>query len=254
MINPLPTITTKQQEILKLIYRYRFLNRTQIQTLLKHKDKRRIISWLKDLREKQYADWHYDASDLIAKSRPAIYYLALNGIRRLRESGDYPAEELRKRYKEPTRSEAFIARCLLITDCCIVLEAKSKEDMRYSCVLVADYAGFDNERRFLQDLKPQLYFVKHQKDQATEYVLESFEASLPRYQFRKRVRAYMEFLSDHDDYIALFICANVADLLYLKRYVGRILGDVDDELTIRATTLEKVKVSGVASPIWEGIS
>jgi hypothetical protein len=48
----LPPLTPKQQEILKLLYKYKFLNRTQIQTLLSHKDKRRIITWLKDLREK----------------------------------------------------------------------------------------------------------------------------------------------------------------------------------------------------------
>src|SRR5579884_2239122 len=108
----LPPITTKQQEILKLLYRYRFLNRTQIQTLLNHKDKRRIISWLKDLREKQYVDWRYDATDFIAKSQPAIYYLSLNGIRYLRQLDIYPNEDLRKRYKEPNRTQVFIDRCL----------------------------------------------------------------------------------------------------------------------------------------------
>ena len=50
----IPYITPKQQEIPKLIYKFRFLNRIQIQTLLNHKDKRRINSWLKDLSEKEY--------------------------------------------------------------------------------------------------------------------------------------------------------------------------------------------------------
>ncbi len=31
-------ITTKQQEIITLIYKYKFLNRIQIQQFLKHKD------------------------------------------------------------------------------------------------------------------------------------------------------------------------------------------------------------------------
>ena len=55
----IPYITPKQQEIPKLIYKFRFLNRIQIQTLLNHKDKRRINSWLKDLSEKEYRKWHY---------------------------------------------------------------------------------------------------------------------------------------------------------------------------------------------------
>jgi len=69
----LPNITTKQEEILKLLYRYRFLNRIQIQALLNHKDKRRIIAWLSDLRSKGYVEWIY-STDFTEKSKPAIYY------------------------------------------------------------------------------------------------------------------------------------------------------------------------------------
>lgn len=104
----LPPLTTKQQTILKLIYRYRFLDRTQIQALFGHKDKRRVISWLKDLRDKGYVDWRYDATDFFAKAQPAIYYMALNGIRYLRGVGGYPGEELGKRYKDSDRTQIFI--------------------------------------------------------------------------------------------------------------------------------------------------
>ena len=61
----LPTLTTKQTEILKLLYTYRFLTRPQLQKLLNHKDKRRIISWLKDLRDNQFIDWKYNAKGAI---------------------------------------------------------------------------------------------------------------------------------------------------------------------------------------------
>ncbi len=152
------TITTKQQEILKLTYRYRFLNRTQIQILLGHKDKRRVISWLKDLREKQYVDWQYDDTDFISKSQPAIYYLSLNGIRYLRELDEYPSEDLRKRYKESTRKQVFIDRSLLIADCCIALQAKSSDKLKYTCVSPADYTDPDSDYHFLDELKPHLYF------------------------------------------------------------------------------------------------
>lgn len=42
-------ITPKQIEIILLLYKFRFLNTNQFKTLLKHKDIRRINSWLKDL-------------------------------------------------------------------------------------------------------------------------------------------------------------------------------------------------------------
>jgi hypothetical protein len=68
----LPTITTKQQEILKLLYRFRFVDRIQVQAFLHHKDKGRVSAWLKDLREKQYIGWIY-STDFTEKAKPAIY-------------------------------------------------------------------------------------------------------------------------------------------------------------------------------------
>ena len=261
MTNQLPSITPKQQAILELLYTYRFLNRIQIQQLLGHKDKRRIISWLKDLRDKQYVDWRYDATDFIAKSQPGIYYLSLNGIRYLRSLDEYPNEELRKRYKEPTCSQVFIGRCLLIADCCIALQAKSTDELRYACVLSAEYIDPTSDYHFLDELKPHLFFSKQQANETTNYVLENFEPTLPRYQLRKRLKDYVDYLaSDWDEDngsvpIALFICHSIGDLVYVKRRVKKLIEDdwPDEGLRIRVTTLDKVRASGVASMIWEEV-
>ena len=45
----IPYITSKQQEIPKLGYQFRFLNRLHIQNIMKHKNYKRIRVWLKDL-------------------------------------------------------------------------------------------------------------------------------------------------------------------------------------------------------------
>jgi hypothetical protein len=252
---PLPPLTPKQQSILKLIYKYRFLNRIQIQKLLKHKDKRRIISWLKDLRDKQYVDWHYNPNDFIAKSQPGTYYLSLNGIRYLRSLNQYPNEELRKRYKESTHTKVFIDRCILIADCCIALIAKSNDKLWYTFSLPADYTDPHDPHHYLGELNPHLYISKHQGDSMTEYLLENFEQTLPRYQLRQRLIDYVEYLNDADDpssLIVLFACASTADLLYIKRRV-RTLVDDNDDLQIRIATLDKLKMSGITSDIWEEI-
>lgn len=261
MTKPLPSITPKQQAILKLLYRYRFLNRIQIQTLLKHKDKRRIISWLKDLRDKQYVDWHYNSTDFIAKSQPGIYYLSLNGIRYLRSLNEYPSEELRKRYKEPTRTQAFINHCLLVADCCITLQAKSGDGLKYGCVLPAEYVDPDSEYHPLGELKPHLFFLKQQDSETTSYLLENFEQTLPRYQLRKRLKDYIEYLSsgDWDDNfgpqpIVLFVCSTTAELLYVKRRLRKLFEDEDIEnASIRITTVEKLKAESVVNRIWEEV-
>jgi hypothetical protein len=263
MTNTLPTITTKQQEILKLIYRYRFLNRTHIQALLEHKDKRRIISWLKDLRDKQYVDWHYDATDFIAKSQPAIYYLSLNGIRYLREIGGYSGEELRKRYKEPGRTHAFIDRCLLVADCCITLRAKTGDELQYTWVLATDYADPVSEYNFLNELKPHLCFNKQNDGQTTGYLLEVLDPLMPRYAVKKRIKDYVKYLASDDwqdetDYdellVVLIACPTVTDLIYAKRRAKKEIEDIDldeDEASlIRFATVDKVKQLGVIARIW----
>lgn len=247
-------ITLKQQEILTLLYKYRFLNRPQIQALLAHKGKRRIAAWLKDLREKEYIAWQYNPNDFVAKAKPATYYLSLSGIRHLRSLDVYPAGELRKRYKEPTRTKVLIDRSMLIADCCIALIAKSNDNVRYTFSLPADYMNPTDPRHYLNELKPHLYFSKRQGNAITEYLLESFERTLPRYQLKKRLKDYLEYLNDSntDSLVILFICASTADLLYVKRSIRKLIED-DDELQIRVTTLDKIKVSGITSTIWEEI-
>jgi len=266
MTNQLPPLTTKQQAILKLLYKYRFLNRIQIQKLLKHKDKRRIISWLKDLRDKEYVDWHYDKTNFIAKSQPGIYYLALNGIRYLRSLNQYPNEELRKRYKEPTRTLSFIDRCLLIADCAITLQHKSNDDISYIAVLPADYADPNSEYNFLDELKPHLWFVKQKDEQTTSYLLEVLDLLMPRYAVRKRIKDYAEYLASGDlqeetgqdePPITLIACPTVADLMYAKRRAKKESEDNDlseDEASrMRFTTIEKIKELGVTARIWEEV-
>lgn len=127
--------------------------------------------------------------------------------------------------------------------------------MQYSCLLPADFADPESPHHFLDDLKPHVYFSKQQDDETTSYLLENFEQTLPRYQLRKRLKDYMDYLTDHDDIllIALFICTNTADLLYIKRRVRKFIGEEGATIRVRVTILDKVKVSGVASMIWEEV-
>src|SRR5438132_843853 len=101
-----PQLTPKQQQILQLTYRYRFVNRIQLQALLGHKDKKQIGVWLKAMREQGYLGWIYSTS-FTEKTTPATYYLGLNGIRFLRALDRTPLKQLRTRYRDKDRSESF---------------------------------------------------------------------------------------------------------------------------------------------------
>lgn len=264
----LPEVTPKQQDILKLLYTYRYLNRIQIQTLMGHKNKKNINVWLKDLRDKHCVEWIYSA-DFLEKTKPAIYYLGASGIRFMKSTDEYSPEEVRKRYKDESREPDFIARSVLIADCCISLRAQSIGEIGYSFTTQSDYAEATNRLHFLnEELKPHLCFTKQQDTPegsvTTNYLLDIFDASLPHYRLRYRLKAYLNYLAlgdwennSPDDKVppqALLVCQNLAQLIYAKRRIRSLIADSMEDCSsvqIRLTTVAKLKERGITESIWE---
>lgn len=281
---PLPKLTNKQREILKLLYNHRFLNRIQIQALLHHKDYKRINVWLKYLRENNYVEWIY-STGFAEKTKPAIYYLGLNGVRCLRslaandENGErqplYPSDELRKRYRDCERSQTYIDRCLLVADCVLALKQARTDRTWYYYETEAEYL-MDSSCHFLADneyAQPQLCFAKmNVADSSSEpiteknYLLEIFDHTLPRYRMKKRLNNYVKFCSegeweienDEDEPVPtiLFVCPRLTDLIYAKRRIRGLLADEwekddEDRPHIQFTTTEKLKAEGLFGGIWE---
>lgn len=198
----------------------------------------------------------------------------------------YPPEELRKRYKEPTRSQAYIDRCVLIAYCCLALEKEDAANktrdkkLRYYYQTEADYLLESSYYHFVLEselIQPSLIFCqdkldKDGKEEATleSYLLEVFDPTLPRYRMKKRLENYIEFLDDEgSDWqeqtgtekppVVLFICPRMSDLIYAKRRTRGLLADIwerddEDRPSIRFTTVDKLKQNGVLSrEIWEEV-
>lgn len=281
-----------------------------------HKDPKTINLWLRDLRAKGYVEWIY-STHFAEKTKPAIYYLELNGIRHLRTltisysatddvgaeieetEPAYPVDELRKRYKEPTRSQTFIDHCLLIADCCIALEKESKEDAANKIKSDEESANDKQQRKgathyyyqteasyllersyyhFILDselIRPSLMFCKDAlendgKEGKTleSYLLEVFDATLPRYRMKKRLSDYVQFLDEEGtDWqelteteklpVILFVCPRTTDLIYAKRRMRGLLSETweredEERPCVRFTTVDKLKQGGLLDKgIWE---
>src|SRR5690349_3545627 len=97
----LPSLTTKQKELLTHLHTFRFLTTTHIQHLLNHKDPRRIQKWLKDLQEKNYIKSRINT----LKTTPTIYYLAPQSRQILKEAKNCTDEALAYLYQEHRRTE-----------------------------------------------------------------------------------------------------------------------------------------------------
>lgn len=253
------------------------------------------------MRAKGHVEWIY-STHFAEKTKPAIYYLALNGVRHLRtltrksknNDGEveiallYPPEELRKRYKEPTRSQTYIDRCVLIAECCLALgrkddanEARGKK-LRYYYQTEADYLLERSYYHFVLDfddepIRPHLIFCqdklnKDGKEEKTleNYMLEVFDPTLPRYRMKKCLSDYVKLLDDEGSEwqeqtnterlpIILFVCPRMSDLIYAKRRTRKLIADAwywesedAEKPRMRFTTVDKLKQSGLLTKeIWE---
>jgi hypothetical protein len=266
----LPKITNKQAAILEFLYSYRFLDRIQIQTCMGHKDYGLINIWLKDLREKQYVEWIY-STDFAEKTKPAMYYLGINGIRFLKSTNDYPRDELRKRYKEASRSRSYIDRCILVADCCITMNKQSLGGLKYYPITPADYIDRQNTYHFLSELAPHLCFVKQEsalESTTTQgYLLEVFDPTLPRYRLKHRLKVYLDYL-DYGEWerethhtappIILLVCPTKTELIYAKRRTKWLLENEHTDNTkyafIKFTTIAELQHQGVTGQIWEPVT
>jgi hypothetical protein len=78
-------LTDRHTQILKLLYRFRFLTRPQIQQMINHKSNSRLSLWLKQLTNDAFCCRYYSRS---MNAQAAIYSLGANGRKYLLRSND----------------------------------------------------------------------------------------------------------------------------------------------------------------------
>jgi len=260
----LPKITHQQQEIIKLQYQYRFLSSTQIQKYLNHKNKGRINSWLPDLVEKKYLQRIYDPSTFWKNTQPAVYYLGINGIRWLKTQSGYDTTLISKIYRENSRSDTFIATCQLLADICLDLKTQSNNSASFGWATENIYTSPKSPYYFsgiFSELRPLLIFSRKVKDKNDYYLLDMLTAKLPAYRTRKRIRSYLNFLTE-SEWVGhfqtlpqiLLICETKDLLIRSKRYTKKLLIEAEEEnVHLSFAQEEEIRKSGVTTDVWEDI-
>lgn len=215
----LPDITNKQQEIVRLLYRFRFLNRIQIQTLLNNKDHRNINTWLKDLHTKQYLGRIFDNS-FIKNTIPAKYYTSLNAIRYLKQSDNIDSSILKKYRQEKRRSATFIDKSIFVAD--IYLKLLNLPVSRGTDFKFYTQQDFPIDAQ-IRELSPDFAYVYKTGKGLEHFVGEIFSEKMPRYAVRGRVRKYLEYFEQDEGKPTniLFICANDLTQNFIQRYLSR---------------------------------
>lgn len=240
-------ITNKQKEILLHLYRFRFLNRLQLQQLLNHTTYKRINLWLKDLTEKEYTTRIFKRS-WTENSTPAKYYIALNGIRFLKTQPNCKKEYLEKLYREKDRSEKFIDKSLFIANVYLKFIGDFKNDIsNYKFSTQSDLTP----KSIVSDIMPDFLIIRSNNTTKHFNLFQLFPEGTPRFAVRKRIEKYMTFLTEED---GTQLSANLhliaqTDALhkYLTRHVERILQDESISVPIRVSTYDQIARHGIRS-------
>ncbi len=240
-------ITNKQKEILLLLYRFRFLNRLQLQQLLNHTTYKRINLWLKVLTEKEYITRIFKRS-WTENSVPAKYYIAKHGIRFLKTQPDCQPEYLKKLYREKDRSQQFINRCLFIADIYIhYLKDSSNKTSAHSFYTQSNYTPTS----IIRDIHPDFVILTGKDDTHHFNLYQLFPEGIPRYAVRKRIEQYMTFLTEGEgtDLPASLYLIVQSEILYkyLIRHIQKLLEDESIDVPTCLATYEQVAQHGIKS-------
>jgi len=248
-------ITPKQLEILTLIYRFRFLNRHHIQTLLNHKDTKRINIWLKDLTNKNILGRIYSVK-LKENTKPAIYHLATKSRKILLDQEDLNNKILNRVYRDKNASQKLINHCLFLADIYLLLRLESlKNHQELHFYTKTDLAN----HTYLPYNRPDAYISLKDKKQTRRYFLEVIDEKTPRFMLRKKISQYIEYFDEgtwknrtlHNNPSLLFICPNqnIKDFLY--KHIAQVLEEETSDLQFFLSLKSDIQVEGITPSTWQ---
>lgn len=228
-------ITNKQKEILLLLYKFRFLNRFHIQTLLHHKTPITINNWLKDLTEKKYTKKIFKRS-WTENTLPTKYYISINGIRFLSTQSQCYFEYLKKLYREKDRSQNFINRCLFIAEVYLLfltqLENKNKP---YEFYTQSNY----KPESLIRELSPDFVILEKKN---YYYLYQIFYDNTPRYAIRNKIKMYINFFEDQGKDLkasVTYICPEKT-FAFTQKFIDTLQEDNETDFEMFVTSRDKL--------------
>lgn len=281
----LPEITERQKEIVDFVFRFRFINRQQIQKILNHKDPKRINVWLKDLVEKEYLGRIY-SQKLLENTKPAIYYLNNTGILWSRyektygsKDGEIELKYVKKFYADKKASETFINHCISLFNLYIPLYEKEKKNKKLEYEIytkteswIIEKLHSHNEDGFeeIKDIIPDIYIEKFENPEeesitSSTFFIQLFDPGVPRYAIRYKLDQYIKLYqsgewrnkySGLDDKfpILLLIFPSQQKLTQMGKYIKKQLNenyDVEDMIFMLTTLDQAIKKSLGDTNIWK---
>ena len=185
----IPKITSKEKQVPKLLYKFRFLNSNHIQKALKHKNHHRINEWLNDLVSKGLIEKIDDEKNV---TKPAVYCLSQKAKNILKDDKNINKNFLKWLYKEKDRDRKFIAHHLSLADIYIFFLSKQKKNTILNFFNKHELRTY---KFFPEDL-PDVYISTKTNGTSNRYFLNLFEEYTPKWALRKIIKDYISYFEE----------------------------------------------------------
>lgn len=226
-------ITEKQARILKLLFKFRFINTKSLADVIKV-DKRTIHYSLENLVSLGLVNKVYESTFKI-QHKPAYYYLSKSGVTAVRGLMKVKESVVNSLYKDENASPEFIEHCQTVLKCYAVLQSSLP-----SATNIFTRTEINRFNIFPKN-KPDMYVRGSDKQELIIYVMND----QPNYIINKRIDEIITHSEDEGwegDYpiVALVLKDQRTQKSVLYRTKRKLddMGFEEDELTIIATSLE----------------
>ncbi len=250
-------ITTKQLSILYLLYRFRFLNRLQIQLLLNHKTPNRINPWLKHLTVNEFIGRHY-LKTYGENNKLAIYHLKTPSKRILINKPGIINQQLIKIYKENTRSEVFRDTSVVVGDCYLYFFAFSKIlNNTLHFYTKADQSEFTYLPRTISGV----FLSLTGQEETKYYFLEYLDTRMSKRQQKGIIEIYIKYFdqgswqeNNKESFPGIFIvCSDEKVQRLIRRFIKEKLEESYSEIDFYTTLQKNITHDATIQEIWKKV-
>ena len=246
------TLTTKQYDILKYLYKFRFLTSIHLQKLQNDNTTRLTNYHLKILDSQKYIAKHYTRK-LGEGNKPAVYYLAVGSIKALQVNLEMQKDKLKYIYRERSRSKQFISNSLFIADYYMhLLNESAQTNQTLHFFTKTDLLMY----QYIIHPLPDAYFARiDTQGEIKRYFVEVINENTPRFILRKRIDQYntyieskiFEEVTGHAFPTLLIICPNSG----MKKYVAKHLAGVYEESSMDQVDIYLATQEDVYAKEWK---
>jgi hypothetical protein len=241
------TPTTKQLEILRLFYRFRFLTSNHLAILLdlKRTNPNQIHQRLQILLKNKYIGRHYDGKYKI-QGKPAEYYLIEDGIKALKQYMRDKCNDkvLHNIYSDKKAAPSSVAQYLKVAYIYCYLKERYGDDLKFfTKSQIAPY-------EYLPKQKPEALIRLDVDGEQKEFFLETINPNTPFFGYVGKVRRYIEY-SDAGTWQdetgrklpgILFVGDSVGTEIRIQKQAARFIKKhYDEEPKIYTSNLDKLK-------------